>query len=509
MTTGSWYTQHVMAATQSKGAQHRSVAADVFAHLLLFLMLYIAAFSFLALLFDYIDVLFEPADSFYYVGQASSFVIGTSALIVVWPVYVVLSWLTGRWIKRDGIKVESATRRWLTYLALFVTAITLIVDLIVLVYNFLSGGLTANFGLKVLAVFVVAAAIFGYYLWDLRRSSRGGPLVMIFAIVASLIVLASVIGGFFIVGTPAEQRAKRFDDRRLSDLYQIQNEAIAFYSNKDVLAKSLSDLENDVTGFVLPSDPETGESYTYTPTGDLTFELCAVFGTEQNFTRSSSATPPEFGYISPFEPYTENWNHPAGEHCFEREVDPELLSSSDPRPITAPEAPEAALPTLEERTSDYTNDLYGFSAELPEGWTYEELSFEGQNDPFCQEPSNMVQFNSPDLEMGLLLGVRSETDDDITIWCRTGIGAGAFVPGDLITIDGSPVEPSLLVYEDRVIEYFVGVGDESSAGVGTIIGDYRVVATINSADVSQAAGDLTLDDRFEDAISILESLSFR
>ncbi len=75
----------------------------------------------------------------------------------------------GRELARNPIKRLSAVRRWLTYLTLFLAATVLIGDMIALVYNLLGGEIAVRFLLKVLVAAVIAGAIFGYYLWDIRR----------------------------------------------------------------------------------------------------------------------------------------------------------------------------------------------------------------------------------------------------------------------------------------------------------------------------------------------------
>jgi hypothetical protein len=61
------------------------------------------------------------------------------------------------------------TRRWLTYLTLFLAATVLIGDVIVLVFNVLGGEITTRFVLKVLVVGFIAGTVFWYYLSDIRR----------------------------------------------------------------------------------------------------------------------------------------------------------------------------------------------------------------------------------------------------------------------------------------------------------------------------------------------------
>ena len=55
---------------------------------------------------------------------------------------------------------------------LFIGAMTLIGDVITLIYNFLGGELTTRFVLKVVTVAVIAGAVIAYYFADLRAEDR-------------------------------------------------------------------------------------------------------------------------------------------------------------------------------------------------------------------------------------------------------------------------------------------------------------------------------------------------
>ncbi|MFO0704490.1 MAG: DUF5671 domain-containing protein [Candidatus Andersenbacteria bacterium] len=312
--------------TQQRSTHPHTTAGDLFAYLLLFLMLYVAVFAVLALLFDYVDAAYPQSVFSYYGGGVvgNSMITSISTLIVVWPVYISMAWLTGKWLNRDRSRRNLAIRKWLVYLTLFASAVTLIIDLVVLVYNFLSGGLSVSFGLKVLAVLVVAGAVFGYYLWDLRRTGAQTLLPRVLAITISVLLAGAIVGGFFLIGTPREQRDQRFDERRISDLQSIQSEIISFYSSKKTLPDTLAELETDVTGFVVPTDPDAAAQYEYTPTGELTFDLCATFATKQDYSAQSTRGRPELIY-PPFGLYNDNWSHQVGRVCFSRTIDPELL----------------------------------------------------------------------------------------------------------------------------------------------------------------------------------------
>ncbi len=149
-------------------------ARDAFMYLLLFMTLYVSAFSLGQLIFQFIDQAFpDPAASAFsaeYMRQAIRWPV--AALIVAFPVFLGMARLIGRDLSADPSKRGSKVRRWLTYVTLFVAASILIGDVTTLVYNVLGGELTARFLLKTLTVGGIAGTAFWYYLSDLRRDER-------------------------------------------------------------------------------------------------------------------------------------------------------------------------------------------------------------------------------------------------------------------------------------------------------------------------------------------------
>ena len=95
-----------------------------------------------------------------------------ASLVIAFPVFLFVARYLGKELVRSPVKRLSAVRRWLTYLTLFLAAAVLVGDLITLVYNLLGGELSLRFVLKVLVVAVIAGAVFGYYLMDLRREEE-------------------------------------------------------------------------------------------------------------------------------------------------------------------------------------------------------------------------------------------------------------------------------------------------------------------------------------------------
>jgi hypothetical protein len=318
----------------AKPEKPKSSPKDVFMHLLMIGMLYVGAFSFVSLWFDYINFLFPDALNYYYQGILDGILFATATLVVVFPVYLLLSRLLEKEMAADPEKRELRARKWLVYLTLFIAAIAIIVDVVRLIYDFLSGALTTPFFLKIFVVLLVAAAVFGYYLWDVRRKSGAETKIpKTLALVVSLVVFGSIVGGFFIVGTPSHQREARLDNQRISDLQNMQSQIINYWQQKNTLPAKLSNLADSISGFVPPKDPETGMEYEYSVKDPLSFELCAAFKT------ASIGTDMTGGYSKPLpigysgDPYNQNWSHQAEHTCFLRAIDPELYKISKPVPI--------------------------------------------------------------------------------------------------------------------------------------------------------------------------------
>ncbi len=312
----------------------QSTPKDVFQHLLMIVTLYISVFSLIALLFNYIDIVLPDQLDYYYQGALDGIRWSSSMLFVVFPVFILMSWLIMREFKNEPEKHEMRIRKWLVYLTIFIASITIIIDLIRLVYNFYSGDLTTKFALKVLVVLAVTGVVFGYYLWDLHAETIKSKMPKGFAWGTSMAVILSIIIGFFIVGSPAEQRKIRFDERRIGDLQNIQGSVINHWTQKNVLPGNLDNLKDSISGFVPPVDPGTGLAYTYEVVSPLSFKLCAEFqkaSLDQSFgTRNGQkfATPAYYGgyYGGP----DQNWTHGAGKQCFDRVIDPLLYRPMNP-----------------------------------------------------------------------------------------------------------------------------------------------------------------------------------
>ncbi len=293
---------------------------DVFLHLLSIITLYIGLISLVVLLFQYVDYYFPDELGSNFWSLTSNVRRSMAALIVAWPAYLWVQYLLQKEARRQPDKHSLTLKKWLSYLTLFIAALIIIIDLITLLNNFLAGELTVSFILKVVVVLFTLGAVFWYYHWDLQKWQSDSHLPKLAAIISSAIIALGIIAGFFIIGSPAEQRARRFDERRISDLQFLQVQIVDYWRRQEKLPQSLEDLQNDVVNFELPSDPVSGQPYDYKVKDDLTFELCA------NFALASE----ERGMAK----FNQQWQHPAGYYCFSYTIDSkrDKLLAPPPRP---------------------------------------------------------------------------------------------------------------------------------------------------------------------------------
>jgi hypothetical protein len=297
---------------------------DVFLHLLNIVTFFLSIVNFITLWIQYVGAIFPDPLNFYYVGLANSVRLSTSILVIAVPVYILTSWILGKDLRNYPEKREFKLRKWLLYLTLFVAAITIIIDLIVLVYNFMSGELTIQFFLKILIVLLVTAAVFGYYTWDLRRKDKEtSKTPKKLAWVISLVVFISIITGFFVIGTPAEQRDRRFDERRVGDLQTLQSMIVNYWAQKEKLPENLIDLQDNISGLIVPQDPLSEEPYEYSVINPLSFQLCATFKVA-SLEADSVVGQPKYYYTDFYGDFDQNWQHSEGRTCFIRTIDPEL-----------------------------------------------------------------------------------------------------------------------------------------------------------------------------------------
>lgn len=310
----------------------KTAPKDFFLWLGAVISLYGSIASFITLLFEYIQYAFPDQLAGYTDPYGGAVRFAMAALIVLVPTLVTLFYVIRRSIAQEAGKAHIWVRRWAIVLTLFIAAITILIDLITLINTFLGGEITIRFGLKVLVVLLVAIGVFvhfladqrGYWLTHTKKAYLVGMAVLALTAVA-------IVSGFFIIGTPQQVRAQKYDAQRVNDLQSIQSQVLAYWQQKRELPYSLSVLNDDFSGYREPFDPETGSEYEYTidgsksvsaEDGKVSFALCATFST----TGGQAAATTLVRSIG------DSWSHYPGKNCFGRTIDPTLYPAvQDPK----------------------------------------------------------------------------------------------------------------------------------------------------------------------------------
>jgi hypothetical protein len=137
--------------------------------------------------------------------------------------------------------------------------------------------------------------------------TRGSGGILL--IVATAAVVAAVVAGISILGSPAAQRQQRLDSLRVEDLATIERLTGSFVSLHKALPRDLASLAQEPGFAVRTQDPESGVPYDYQTLSADSYRLCAIFKT-----RSSEV--PSFKVIG--QPPGTTWAHDIGRQCFTR-----------------------------------------------------------------------------------------------------------------------------------------------------------------------------------------------
>ena len=225
-----------------------------------------------------------------------------ASIIVAFPLYLLISRAVTVEAARHPEKLDSAVRKWLTYLALVVAACVFMGDLIAVLTHLLRGELTSHFLAKAFVVLALSGGIFFYYFSGLRRSdapdARQRRDRFMAALSAAIVVLVLILG-FSQLGSPGKQREFRADAQRVQQLFQLGSEIKLYWSShSSQLPSSLDQLPNANFFF----DPVTRAPYEYHPGQGSQYQLCATFA-QSSESRDVTAE-------------QRQWNHAAGHHCF-------------------------------------------------------------------------------------------------------------------------------------------------------------------------------------------------
>lgn len=125
------------------------------------------------------------------------------------------------------------------------------------------------------------------------------------AIVASLVVVATIVAAIAVMGSPSKQRLMRLDERRVVELGNIADQIEAWRNEHGHIPGSLAELAA-APGVRVPQDPASGQPYGYEVLGASEYRLCAQFDTD---TAAETDPQPWRGAV---------WAHGIGRQCFTR-----------------------------------------------------------------------------------------------------------------------------------------------------------------------------------------------
>ncbi|MDQ5949097.1 MAG: hypothetical protein QG589_223 [Patescibacteria group bacterium] len=292
--------------------QAKTSAKDFFLNLGAIVALYTVVVALINLLFTVINTAFPKITNAYQYFGSSSISFPVATLIIFFPIYVLLMWILEKGFMTEPDKRHVNVRRWLTFITLFIAGLVSAGDLVTVLYYFLDGQeLSTAFLLKALVVLLVACGVFMYYISDIRNrlSSLSRKIWLGIALV---FVIASIIWGFVVIGSPRTQQLFKYDIQKISDLQNLDSQVQSYYYSKNTLPETMADITG-MAYYLNAKDPQTGVSYVYEKVDVANYKLCAVFNKDSQDDVNNKTM-----YIGG---YNANWTHPAGQYCFPRTVD--------------------------------------------------------------------------------------------------------------------------------------------------------------------------------------------
>ena len=129
------------------------------------------------------------------------------------------------------------------------------------------------------------------------------------AVLASLVVVATIVAAIMVMGPPSAQRLSRLDERRVTDLGNLVQAIQAYREAHDRLPADLPVLAAEPGSRLAIVDPGTAQPYGYAVLGAREYQLCARFDTD-----TAATMEPPVAWAPG------DWNHGIGTRCFKRSV---------------------------------------------------------------------------------------------------------------------------------------------------------------------------------------------
>lgn len=156
----------------------------------------------------------------------------------------------------------------------------------------------------------------------------------IFIVFIAVVVLAAIISGFFIIGSPQMERERLFDQRRVNDLEMIENQLTIFWEDANSFPESLDDIEERLYQEDSLMDPQTNQPYEYERLSQDSYRLCATFTTIGDAEGRSYLKSPYPLYLNRDGQFDQ---HKAGYECFQRIADAQRYEETKQEMTRTPE----------------------------------------------------------------------------------------------------------------------------------------------------------------------------
>lgn len=317
----------------------RASVGDVVLNFFSFILLGIIVSALGTLYFAVINVFFSDKlstngyySSYYYERISITIHYAISALVVSFPLYYLA---VRMWLKRfreDETKIESKLTKWLTYLVLLGTSVTIVGDLITVLFTFLQGEITMRFILKALVVLVLAGMVFGFYFLERKKIQYRVDIprcwFRVFGYVLAGMIILGTVFGLMASGGSSTERDRRFDEQRSQNLSQITSCITRYAQSMKQLPVTLTEMSSyqATASCGRIYDPETSDIYEYRVIKPLriqstgvqlgTIELCANFAVSSLTDKAGGTSSVNSNYY-----YDNNFlQHGKGRTCFTRQI---------------------------------------------------------------------------------------------------------------------------------------------------------------------------------------------
>ncbi len=226
-------------------------------------------------------------------GRTSAIHYAIASLVIGFPLYAGAMRIWFRKFREEEGRTESRLTKWLTYIVLLIASVTIVGDLITVLYKLLQGEVTARFFLKALVILVIAGLIFSFYYLERRKIQYGKAIpaatFCYLGWTTAGLVAAGIVVGFLAAGSPETARKRAFDIERERDLSRLSSCIERYARDLGQLPSSLDELKRSSkysNCSIYMADPETKKQYEYRivtssrSQGDAKvgeFELCATF----------------------------------------------------------------------------------------------------------------------------------------------------------------------------------------------------------------------------------------